>query len=73
MFNICDGKEMRLFVGVARRIWLHRNEIVHKGTFSSPKEILLQMQGALFNFQLAHEKRVSKEILNKSVQWVAGF
>jgi hypothetical protein len=50
MFNLCDGEEMRTFVGMARRIWLRRNEVVHKGSFSSPKEILLHTQGALLDY-----------------------
>jgi hypothetical protein len=29
MFNLCDEEEMRTFVGVVRRIWLRRNEVVH--------------------------------------------
>ena len=38
--------------------------------FSSPKEILLRTQGALLEFQLAHEKRFIPEVVNKSIQWV---
>jgi hypothetical protein len=68
MFNLCDGEEMRMFVGVVRRIWLRRNEIVHRGSFSSPKKILLCTQGALLDYQLAHEKRVLSGALNMPVQ-----
>jgi hypothetical protein len=42
MFSIYDEEEMRLFAGLARRIWLRRNESIHGGLFSSPKEIFFQ-------------------------------
>jgi hypothetical protein len=70
MFSTCDEEEMRLFVGLARRIWLRRNESVHGGVFSSPKEILLKTQGAILEFQAAHEKKVTPGNNEKLIQWV---
>lgn len=70
MFSTCDEEEMRLFVGMAQRIWLRRNEIVHRGVFSSPKEIILRMQGAVLGFQAAYEHRVISEGVDKPVHWV---
>jgi hypothetical protein len=37
----CDPKEVVLFVGLARRIWKKRNDLVFEGSFASP-QVLLQ-------------------------------
>lgn len=67
MFNLCDMEEMRMFVGIARRIWLRRNEVVHGGLFSSPKELMLRTKGALLDYQQAQKKRVPTGVSNMLV------
>jgi hypothetical protein len=42
MFNKCDQAEFTLFVGIARRIWLRRNEVIHDGKFAHPNLIVHQ-------------------------------
>ena len=37
IFNKCEEEEINLFVGLARKIWVRRNEVVHGGSFTHPK------------------------------------
>ncbi|XP_059450901.1 uncharacterized protein LOC132181678 [Corylus avellana] len=68
MFQVCNLDEMRLFVGLARRIWLRRNEVIHGGSFASPKELLIRTRGALLDFQQANETPVVPGIPARPVQ-----
>jgi hypothetical protein len=42
MFDRCDQTEFALFVGITRRIWFRRNEVIHGGYFSHPNLIVQQ-------------------------------
>ncbi|XP_059431700.1 uncharacterized protein LOC132165234 [Corylus avellana] len=53
MFSKCNSEEMALFVGLARRIWLRQNDILHEGTFSHPQAISLQVKQAVEDFKKA--------------------
>jgi hypothetical protein len=43
IFQRGENDDIRLFVGVARRVWLRRNEFIHDGFFANPDRV---MQGA---------------------------
>jgi hypothetical protein len=51
MFQICEEEELCRFIGIARRIWFRRNEVVHDGPFMHPK-ILLQQAGEAWEYFL---------------------
>lgn len=57
MFWKCTQEEMALFAGLARRIWLRRNDILHGGGFSHPKVLLQLATRALEEFKEAHGTR----------------
>lgn len=42
MLNRCSPDEFMQFVGTARRIWLHRNEVIQGGHFTHPNEVVKQ-------------------------------
>jgi hypothetical protein len=46
-----------LFVGIARRIWMRRNEVLHGGSFTHPSVIIQQVQKAIEEFQQAQRTR----------------
>jgi ribonuclease HI len=48
-------EDMAFFAGVARRIWLRRNEVVHGGVFTHPKSLVQQAQQAMENFDVAQK------------------
>jgi hypothetical protein len=41
VFSICRQEDIALFVGLARRIWLRWNDVLHGGKLLQPGEILL--------------------------------
>lgn len=51
MFSKCDRLEFFQFVGIARRIWLRRNEVIHGGPFLHPSRIVQQATQAMEVFQ----------------------
>ena len=54
VFGSCGQEDIALFVGIARRIWLRRNEVLHGGKFLHPSELILQTRKAITEFQQAH-------------------
>lgn len=40
MLSKCGIDEFQLFVGIARRIWLRRNVVIHEGTFLHPNDVV---------------------------------
>lgn len=38
----CDAEELGLFAGIARRVWLRRNEVVRDGKFTHPSALVQQ-------------------------------
>jgi hypothetical protein len=53
IFKRCNGGEIRLFAGIARRVWFRRNDIVHGGPFTHPKVLVQQATEALGDFSAA--------------------
>jgi ribonuclease HI len=56
MMEKCNPDAMRQFVGMARRIWLRRNEYIHGSMLSHPKLIVEQTNRAILEFHMAHER-----------------
>jgi hypothetical protein len=42
IFYVCSEEETIQFVGLVHRIWLKRNEVLHGGIFTHPRELVLQ-------------------------------
>jgi hypothetical protein len=51
-----EEEELSLFAGIARRIWVRRNELVHEGKFLHPNKLLQQAQKSLVEFMEANVK-----------------
>lgn len=51
MLGKCDQMEFSQFVGIARRIWLRHNEVIHGGTFLHPNTIVQQATQAVEIYQ----------------------
>jgi hypothetical protein len=56
VFKKCNQDELVQFVGLARRIWLRRNEVVHGGVFSHPRTILQQTTNSIQEYAMAQGK-----------------
>jgi hypothetical protein len=54
LFKMCDEEELRLFVGIAKRIWFRRNEVVHGGPFTHPNVLVQQARQPLIDFSEAN-------------------
>jgi hypothetical protein len=54
MFRMCDGDELHLFVSIARRVWLRRNEVIHGGLFTHPTVLVQQAKNAVLEFSTAN-------------------
>jgi ribonuclease HI len=48
--------DMRLFVGLARQIWLRRNSFVHEGTFTHPDMLVRKAHSCLEEFEATCSK-----------------
>jgi hypothetical protein len=46
VFNKCSQEEIQKFVGLARRIWTRRNEVIHGGAFAHPAVLINNMKKA---------------------------
>lgn len=57
VFSKCGQEEMALFAGLARRIWLRRNNVLHGGSFSHPNVIMQLATRALDDFKNAQGNR----------------
>lgn len=53
-FQTCDREELRLFVGIARRLWQRINEFVHGGPFLHPNALVQQAKDALLDYSAAN-------------------
>jgi hypothetical protein len=70
MFRICEDEELCRFGGIARRIWLRRNEVIHDGPFMHPK-ILLQQAGEAWDLFVAANKSPQPNIYLKKLDGVS--
>jgi hypothetical protein len=58
LWRRCEEEEFCSFVGIARRIWLRRNDYVHGGVFSHPNEIVRRTTEAIEEYQRSQSKIV---------------
>jgi ribonuclease HI len=69
LFEVCSEEETVQFVGLVRRIWLRRNEVLHGGIFTHPRELVLQALRAAEEYKQAHfEGDVSSVVEQGSVE-----
>jgi ribonuclease HI len=57
LFQKCSQDDMEQVAGLARRIWLRRNEVVFGGLLSSPQFLLQRTDQAIADFKLAQGTR----------------
>ena len=50
IFLKCEVDEVKQFVGIVRRLWLWRNEVVHGGRMTHPTDLVLQTKMAIEEF-----------------------
>jgi hypothetical protein len=50
IFKICDEDEIKLFVGLARKIWFRRNEVLHGGSFTHPNVLVQRAMSSVAEF-----------------------
>lgn len=46
----CEEEEIKLFVGLARKVWFRRNEVVHGGSFTHPNVLVQQAMVSMADF-----------------------
>jgi hypothetical protein len=51
IFNKCEEEEINLFVGLARKIWFRKNEVVHEGSFTHPNVLAQQAKEVVAEFR----------------------
>jgi ribonuclease HI len=56
IFLQCDLEETKQFVGIARRLWLRRNEVVHGGRMMHPNDLVSQTKTAMVEFAEATDR-----------------
>ncbi|XP_059431505.1 uncharacterized protein LOC132165008 [Corylus avellana] len=74
LFESCSQEVLCQFVGLARRIWLRRNELVHGGLFSHPKLLMEKTELAIQEFNLAQargEQSMPLSVEPAGVRWSA--
>lgn len=54
IFHHCEADEIIQFSGIARRLWLRRNEVVFEGTFVHPSILVQRMSTAVEEFSKAN-------------------
>lgn len=58
MIKICDDEEICVFIGLARRLWFRRNEVVHGGVFTHPNALVQQT----LKFKVEYSKAIAQPI-----------
>ena len=61
-----DQQELEIIVVVARRIWMRRNEVVHGGAFTDPRQLFFSAVSGLEDFQKSNT--LSEKRSNAAVQ-----
>jgi hypothetical protein len=59
----CNQEEIKLFVGIARRLWLRRNDLVHEGSLSHPISLVQRTVTAMEEFSKAHKGGEATSVL----------
>jgi hypothetical protein len=74
IFKCCKEEEIKLFVGLARKVWFQRNEVLHGGSFTHPNILVQQAMASMVEFcstqyvDAPSNKEERNEVLTK---WVA--
>ena len=74
MFDRCDQADFNLFVGIGRRIWLRRNEVIHGGNFLRPNLIIQQanQMGELVHMFMAKQRDLAPSMgVATTIGWIA--
>ena len=67
LFQRCSQEEMVQVAGLARRIWLRRNDVVFGGELASPHSLIKMTDQAITDFKLAQETKARPlEVLDGS-------
>jgi ribonuclease HI len=73
IFKKCEEEEINLFVGLARKIWFRRNEVVHGGSFTHPNVLVQQAKEAVAEFKAANihvDQGVEGRSMLRTKRWV---
>lgn len=62
VFQKCEEEDIKLFVGLARKLWFRRNEVVHGGLFTHPNDLV---QSSIHDY----EEATKKEEMGRVVEW----
>ena len=71
MSQRCNKEEMIQFVGIACRIWLRRNEVIHRGVFSPLVEVVKCSLTVIVEFQVVKVLNRSEGVTDNQTQWRA--
>jgi ribonuclease HI len=66
----CNAEEIKLFVVLARRIWLRRNSVIHGECFTHPSQLLRDAQNSLEDFWFANRKAHIEDPLAMTVSGI---
>lgn len=67
-----DQSELEIFVVIARSIWMRRNDVVHGGSFTHPRQVFTNAVSALTDFQrvtMQSEEMGSTDQQISAVSW----
>lgn len=53
MLQKCEVQDFHLFVSIARKIWMRRNDLLHEGVFLHPKEVVTRASMSLQEYTQA--------------------
>jgi hypothetical protein len=67
IFLTCDLQEIKQFAGMAQRLWLRRNELLHDGQFRHPNVLVQQTVTTIEDFDRAN--RLASPRNNEGAQW----
>jgi hypothetical protein len=62
----CATQEVQLFVVMAMRIWLRRNDVVHRGFFTHPAWVLREASKAVGEFHQVNDRK--EGLMSRHVQ-----
>jgi ribonuclease HI len=75
VFLFYDPEEIKQFVGIARRLWMRRNEVVHGGHMMHPNDLVRRMKTAMVEFVEAtdsgemHIAHAPEENIGRNIKW----
>jgi ribonuclease HI len=70
VFQECDSEDIRIFVGVARRLWLRRNELIYEGNFVPPKVLMKLSIDGVIDYSKANEKMPPTTPMDRTSGWI---